>query len=322
MTNRVWWISGLMLLVAVVAVNGQSKTGPVRRAQPPQFDDTTKRAFFADIFAEGGPLVGERPASLSTTAQPTGGSGSSSGSDAGGARPEAGSFAWSQIVSATTIEDEIKAIKMQVDKDVDKLNQFKSRGYKACRTHFSMLGMLFAIIQEYDGDVRFKKDAAAARDLFAKAGRNCKVATDASYKESKIRKAELQDLIGGAGLQTKARDPKTVWEEACERSQVMKRLETAVQGKLQGWTANKADFNGKLDEIKHEAELVAAISEVLMKDGMEDAGDEDYDGYARRMKDAALNIVDAVKLKSDESARKAVGEINKACTECHESYRA
>ena len=41
----------------------------------------------------------------------------------------------------------------------------------------------------------------------------------------------------------------------------------------------------------------------------------------QQMKKSARNIVDAVKLKNDEAARKAVGEINKACSNCHEDYR-
>ena len=72
----------------------------------------------------------------------------------------------------------------------------------------------------------------------------------------------------------------------------------------------------------HQAEIVAVLSEILLKEGMEDADDEDYAGYAQRMKKAALEIVDAVKLNNDEAARKAAGEISKACAECHEGYRA
>ena len=39
------------------------------------------------------------------------------------------------------------------------------------------------------------------------------------------------------------------------------------------------------------------------------------------MRDASRQVVDAVKLKNEDNARKAVGEIMKACSECHESYR-
>jgi cytochrome c556 len=55
---------------------------------------------------------------------------------------------------------------------------------------------------------------------------------------------------------------------------------------------------------------------------MEDADDTDYADYAKRMRQAALDIVDAVKTNNYDKARTAVGEIDKSCTECHQSYRA
>ena len=44
--------------------------------------------------------------------------------------------------------------------------------------------------------------------------------------------------------------------------------------------------------------------------------------FSNAMKAAARDIVDAVKLNDAERASKAVSEISKACTECHEYYRA
>ena len=61
---------------------------------------------------------------------------------------------------------------------------------------------------------------------------------------------------------------------------------------------------------------------MLIKPEMEDGEDEDYMNFSKRMKTAAREIVDAVKLNDAERAGKAVGEISKACTECHEYYRA
>ncbi|MEC9002285.1 MAG: cytochrome c, partial [Planctomycetota bacterium] len=62
-------------------------------------------------------------------------------------------------------------------------------------------------------------------------------------------------------------------------------------------------------------------SEILHNTGLEDAYHEDYAAYPNRFKKAAQDISDAVKLNNHEAARKAAGEISKACTECHEGYR-
>ena len=54
---------------------------------------------------------------------------------------------------------------------------------------------------------------------------------------------------------------------------------------------------------------------------MEDADDDEYMGYAKAMQNAALSLVDAVKLKNQSAASKAVGQIRKACGECHSTYQ-
>jgi cytochrome c556 len=101
----------------------------------------------------------------------------------------------------------------------------------------------------------------------------------------------------------------------------MTRLESAMTSRLQPGTANKSEFTGNAEAIFHEAEIVAAISEVLTKGGMEDADDDEYKSLAAAMKKAARDVSDAVKLKNDEQARQAVGQISQACTQCHELYR-
>ena len=185
-----------------------------------------------------------------------------------------------------------------------------------------MLAVLFAVIGEYDKDVRWKKDASKARDLFARTAGNCKVGSTQAFNDARARKLELQDLLSGSGLVTEATAPKVTWEKVVDRSPLMKRLEFSHQKNLQPYTASKSEFTSNIDQVMHEAEIVIILSEVLLKEGMEDADDEDYAGYAQRMKKAAKEIVDAVKLNNHEAARKAAGEIGKACTECHEGYRA
>ena len=66
---------------------------------------------------------------------------------------------------------------------------------------------------------------------------------------------------------------------------------------------------------------MAALSEVLIKEGMDDWDDETYAGYAQQMKQASIEITSAVKLSNYDQARKASGDAKKACTECHELYR-
>jgi hypothetical protein len=101
----------------------------------------------------------------------------------------------------------------------------------------------------------------------------------------------------------------------------MWRLERAQRDRLAIWTANRADFNRNLRGIKHEAEMVAALSQVIQDPSFPDADSESYSEYARALQQSALAIRDAAERKDADAARQAAGMLSKACNDCHADYR-
>jgi hypothetical protein len=181
--------------------------------------------------------------------------------------------------------------------------------------------MLFGIIAEYDGEVRFKKDAAAARDLFARTANNTKAGGNSNvFSEAKLRKADLDELLSGSSLQSKSAG-EVDWSTMIDRSPFMQRLEATYQERLAKSLASKDEFNKNKETVLHDAELIAVMAAVLIKPGMSDAEDQSYIGFANSMKAGASEIVDAVKLNNYDQARAAGGKIDKACSQCHEGFR-
>lgn len=291
----------------------------IRRARPPEFDEQDVAGiFFRDVFSEA--LSGERPANFG---QPPSAAPSSSGGTPSVAQPSGGGlYPWKSVISATAIEDEVKAIKIDLDKEITSPNAFASGGFKKARRQFSMVAMLFAIVGEYDGDVRWKGDAPKIRDAFAHSARNCKVGSIQAFNEAKQRLLDLQDIIsGGSFAGSSAAEPKANWGALVDRGPLMQRLEIAQQSRLQPAVGNENEFRANKETIVHEANIVAAIAEVLIQQGMPEAEEEDYAMHAKNMKQAAHELIDAVKLDSYESAAKAVGAIGQACSKCHENWR-
>jgi len=311
----------ILIALPLAFVAGQTKaTKTVKRAQPPPPAKLKSDAFFGDAFKEG--LVGERPADLGKAAAAATGGGTSSAPVAGsGAAPAGGG--WSALISPATIEDTIKGLKQQVDKEVTTLSDFKGKGHKLARRDYSLLAMLFAIAGEYDGEVRWKKDSPAARDAFARSAANFKVATDAAFNEAKARKEELNDMVGGSSpFANKTADPKAPWAQVAGRAPLMQYLESAWEPRLKPALADKGQFTANSDKVLRDAEMFAAIGEVLAKEGMEDADAEEYRAFCTKLREGAKQIIDAVKQKDFDQASKASATIGKACAECHENYRA
>ena len=315
-------LSCLLLLQAVGWA--QEKKPKPERALPPRFSKDVKDLFSKDARDK---LVGERPALgpgvgkkkpmiAASGASPTSSGTPETGSDEGG-------FAWSKLIAPETLEDEIKAHKALVEESVSTPGPFKGGSNREARVQFSTLAVMFAIIGEYDGRVRWQDNAPAIRELFAQAGFSCKVGTDQSYEQSKLRKQDLTDLIAGGSLANlKEAEKAANWEKVSNRPPLMKRMELSYDKRLKPWLSSKDSFEENNEKILHEAQILAAISEVIQREGFEYWDDETYLEYAKAMRDGAVEISEAVKTNSYDKANTASGNISKACSECHEGYRS
>lgn len=309
-------MGAISAMMATMAVAQAPIRAPLRRARPPEWSPReTAGVFFEDAFQQG--LTGPRPMGPD--------SGRAAAAEQSPAVPQdthsVASFPWSEMVSAETLEDEVKALKLAIDRAVTTPGEFAQEGHLAARRDFSMLALVFAVIGEYDGDVRWKKDAAAARDRFARAASICKAGSPGAFQAAKERKADLQDLVGGARLRQWTGGQVENWGQVADRAPLMERLEAAHQRRLRDWTSNSRELAANKARIRHEAEVIAVIAEALTKEGMDDGEDDDYAGHCERMKRFALEIINSIELGQVDNVPRATGEIGKACSDCHEFYR-
>jgi hypothetical protein len=301
-------------LLWAVALPGE---GPERRARPPKWTNVPPGIFFEDAFREG--LSGPRPRRPAT-------GGDSAPTEPDQDEPASASSkespGWSETISADTIEDEIKAILGRINELVANAGQFKEQGYRQARREYTIAAMLFAIIDGYEDTVRWKPHASAARDSFAQAAVRAKVGSDAVYQQAQQLQISLQDLVRGGGFAGQAEASSTSWSEVCQRGPLMQRLQVAQGEKLSSWLTSANQFQSQPRRILHEAHLVAAMAEVLMRESMEDAADDDYREFCRAMKQAAQEISRAVEQSSYESARQSEADLRRSCDDCHATYRA
>ena len=300
------------------ARDGRSSPQVIRRAKPPAavWDQNTAKTFHDDAAAE---LEGERP-NFTAAAQRQAASGSVQANVASGAA--VGGLKWSALVSEETLTDEIKDMKQVLLGAVGSQSDFKGGGYDKARESFSAVALAFGVIAAYDKEIRWKKDAETARDLFARVGSNCKVGTDQSFNESKLRVADLESLLDGIAPTARGdREEDFRWSQVAGRPALMSRLESA-DATLAAASASKADFDKAVERVLRDAEIVAVIGEVIQQADYEYFDDDTYRGYASTMRDAALRLRDAAQKRDYETARAALGALKKSCDSCHGDYRS
>ena len=227
---------------------------------------------------------------------------------------------WDSLISSTSIEDEIKRVKLHYDSVVTQPGPFKSGGYQEARLDLMVLSSLFAIITEYSGDVRWKKDAAIARDLLGRTAYNCNEGTTQVFNEARARKDDLQDLMSGSGLRSGKAEESNDWASIADRGPMMEYLE-GLKESLRESTSAEADVKSDPDSVRRSAELIAVLGKVLTSEGMDDWDDEDYAAYSDQMTEAARGVTRGLELGDYDAIRKAVGAVTQSCDACHGDYR-
>jgi cytochrome c556 len=314
-------INRTIRLLAIGILFAQNAHGADQQAPPPtKWDSRVTDTFFPDARKA---LNGERPKWLSPNAAAL------SSGKTGGEKPSAagddtavGAFAWSKLVSPESLADEVKSLNTELIDEVKTQQAFLGGANKKSRRTLSMLAVTFGIINEYAGEVKWKAQAIAARDLFSRAGFNCKAATEQTFREAKQRSDDLSGLLRGESIKaTSSAETSNEWSKIADRAQLMSRLELAQRDRIAPWTANSGEFKKNAAALRHEAEIVAALAEVVSRPGYDYADDEKYRGYAKSLQQSALELRTAIQNENYESAHTAAGTLSKACANCHGDFR-
>ena len=316
----------LLSMVLVLLTGGSSLAWWVQEPQVPRKIKRVRRPvfkprdwdgiYFEDLFRDG--LVGQRPRKLS----PEELAAKNNPRTTPESKPDNGQVneGWSQWISATTIEDEVKSRQQALAADITTPGKFKT-DYDKVHHSFSILSMLFAIIRDYDADVRWKNFAGPAQASFERAAANSRVGTIQAYESCKRRALELQDMVrGGNFTGTDKASESLDWSQVVGHSPIMEQLEISYD-ELKRRTARKSEFEGAMSDVLHHAELIGAMSQAIQQPGMEYAEEDSYVAFAKQMRDSAATIAKSCRDNDFESASNAVNLIGQTCSNCHDEWR-
>lgn len=307
----------IVLLVAIGAIVPHVRADE-RRAPVPKVDpDKLKGIFFADVKDA---FRGDAPTIASVRATATAAAVAPSAGTPGAEAGPAGNELWASLISPQSLEDEVKRLKLEFDGVVTTPGAFNSGGYLDARLHLTVLASLFAVINQHSGDVRWKNQAAAARDLISRTAFNCKAGSTQVYNEAKLRKGDLQDLVAGSGLASKDSEDETDWTMIADRSPLMEYAESLIDA-LEDGARDEATIKKATDLVKRNSELLALLGEILTQEGMDDADDDDYAKLSRDMAEDGKEVTAALQRGDFDAVRLGVSKIRQKCDACHEQYR-
>lgn len=316
MSRKLSPIQLLALCIALVlgAYDASAQTGrrPERVAAPDFSSSQFDSVFFEDAKSM---LRGELPTSRVVVQQ----SGQNQASDRGSEPAEDSFLSWKNLIAPDSLEDLIKGSKLRLDKVVTTQPAFVGGGYAESRKEFSLLAVLFAIVENHPKDVRWKSSSAAARELLVRVAANTKIGTQQVYNEAKLRMLDLGDLMRGSPLSYKSKMD-VDWSNLIDRVPLMQLLEWAHTEHVSTYSASETAFSKDKESLRRYAELIAVLGRIAIAEEMPDGSDEDYQAFAIEMIKAAQQISIAVKTDNAKLARQASGMIGQSCSNCHDDF--
>jgi hypothetical protein len=289
---------------------GQGKRKPT--VAPPKFEQAVLDVFFADANAE---LVGEPP----DPNRPAGSAPAETGTSGPAVATGGDGFSWQTLISADTLEGEIKTGTTQVAEVVGLQTKF-STGHSLARKVYSIMAVAFHIISRYDGEVKWKDKAAGLRDGLSKAAANSKVLSEQAWREARLRHEEMSQLLRGDSLNVPDSEADPTWPEVADRPPLMQRLDEA-KNQLLPWTANSGDFKAHKDEVLREAQMLAILARIIQDPNYEFADDSSYQEYATALQAGSQGLLEAVAADDADKAQASMGIVTKACDDCHGGFR-
>ena len=308
----------LMLIscpTSVFAQKATDKKKPVKRVKRPVFKESdSKGIYFDNIFRDG--FVGPSPDPSQLKDKATGNiADSSTGSNA------SGNGNWSQLISREAIEDEVKLIHRKLQPLTRSPSGFNSKLADA-RQQFSTLSMLFGVIHEYDKEVRWKKYAIAAQQSFAEVSEKSRTASRPTFELALRRTEDLSELIRGGVIEIPDDTAtKIIWPKVTSRRALMIQLEDLLQEVLKPSVSQAKELDDRRDEALRKANITAALANVLIQNGMDEAGDDGYVAFAKAMETAATDLKNAIRNEEFDPAAAAVNRIEQSCSDCHAEWR-
>ncbi|MGL4512159.1 MAG: cytochrome c [Lacipirellulaceae bacterium] len=279
-------------------------------AEDPTIPADDEAVFFDDAFAE---LRGERPDYAAEAAAEVA---------ASAIDTDAGSAAWSAWVDSDTIETEIKRQAMVLAGATSSAAKHRAE-LRAASDARGLVAILFAVTAEHEGAPRWADAAAALRGHFATGPEpESREANDEALADDKRRADDLADVVRGGRPDVPAHPAEGIdWGTLASRGAVMRRMGAAEETRLVAWLAERRTFARRVDEVRHEAQVLALLAEATHRPGAPDSDDEGYATYAERLRDAATELGAAAGDEDYPRAQEALKRVIQSCADCHEDYR-
>ena len=231
-----------------------------------------------------------------------------------------GEDSWATLITAATIDEEVKSIRNFLNENVHSVGTFNS-SMLMIPPKAAALGAVAVIVMEHPESVPWKDDAKYVRDLAKKM--NSSVLQRGAKDQKRIE--ELYDAVDAtlsrskpAGLEEPPESDS--FAEVAEMRLLMMRMEEAEK-RLKTEAGNESTMGEKKAMVAHEASMMAVMAKIVSMPAYGYGDDPKFTGYANEVLKASQDIKTAAESGDFAGYESALTRVSTTCSNCHSDYK-
>lgn len=231
-----------------------------------------------------------------------------------------GEDSWATLITAATIDEEVKSIRNFLNENVHSVGTFNS-SMLMIPPKAAALGAVAVIVMEHPESVPWKDDAKYVRDLAKKM--NSSVLQRGAKDQKRIE--ELYDAVDATLSRSKPADLEEPPEsdsfaEVAEMRLLMMRMEEAEK-RLKTEAGNESTMGEKKAMVAHEASMMAVMAKIVSMPAYGYGDDPKFTGYANEVLKASQDIKTAAESGDFAGYESALTRVSTTCSNCHSDYK-
>lgn len=234
------------------------------------------------------------------------------------ATASAGSIDWNTLTPMSAIVDEVKQIRVRLEKNLLRVGDFNKNTAQIAQDG-ALVAAIGAVVEKHPGEVNWKDKAKFLRDLGHQINAKAEGTGQKPYTATKAAFDDVKKLLDGEAPAGNAKDG-VPFSDVADRAALMAKLSAT-------YDSLKSNINtaGRLKELKDKAAKDLAIMNLMitvMSDHSYDQADDPrYAGYVQAMLNEQKAASEAASGDNFDGFSAALGKINNTCNECHMIFR-
>jgi hypothetical protein len=231
-----------------------------------------------------------------------------------------GEDSWSTLITAATIDEEVKSIRNFLNENVHSVGTFNS-SMLMIPPKAASLAAVAVIVMEHPESVPWKDDAKYVRDLAKKM--NASVLQRGAKDQKRIE--ELYDAVDAtlsrskpAGLEEPPESDS--FSEVAEMRLLMMRMEEAEK-RLKTEAGNESTMGENKAMVAHEASIMAVMAKIVAMPAYGYGDDPKFTGYANEVLKASQDIKTAAESGDFAAYESALTRVSTTCSNCHSDFK-